>query len=403
MVTVFTISGWMNKQLTIWITLAALIAAGAVSCVKQPDSSALDGWEKIGEDPNPEDPANPDDPEDPDDPDKPKPDDPSPDPPQDEHWFLTRGIVCGWDDVNAPKTLDYIDIARKHGLNTFSIYGGPRGQQIWADFENDCARYGIDLEYEEHMMSFLLPRNLFNTHPEYFRMNEQGVRIDDANGCPSNKDALEIVYQKAQEIGRNYKSTNHKYYFWQDDGGGRCYCPQCKDYNASDQALIYENVCIEALKEIDPDAMLCHLCYATTTEPPKKVKPKDGIFLEFAPFYRNWYYPLKDTWVEGVNGMTHAKYLKSLHDHLEVFPVETAQVLEYWLDDSMWSGWNRSKLKEVPWDINVFQSDLETYAKYGIRHITCYTAYVGPQYVMKFGYPDFLIEYAEGLRKNNTL
>ena len=46
----------------------------------------------------------------------------------------------------------------------------------------------------------------------------------------------------------------------------------------------------------------------------------------------------------------------------------------------------------------VFQSDLETYAKYGIRHITCYTAYVGPQYVMKFGYPDFLIEYAEGLR-----
>ena len=203
MVTVFTISGWMNQQLTIWITLAALIAAGAVSCVKQPDSSALDGWEKIGEDPDPDDPSNPDDPEDPDDPDKPKPDDPSTDPPQADHWFLTRGIVCGWDDVNAPKTLDYIDIARKHGLNTFSIYGGPRGQQIWADFENDCARYGIDLEYEEHMMSFLLPRNLFNTHPEYFRMNEQGVRIDDANGCPSNKDALEIVYQKAQEIGRN--------------------------------------------------------------------------------------------------------------------------------------------------------------------------------------------------------
>jgi hypothetical protein len=96
--------------------------------------------------------------------------------------------------------------------------------------------------------------------------------------------------------------------------------------------------------------------------------------------------------------MTHAKYLKSLADHLKVFPAETAQVLEYWMDDSLFSGWNPNNLKEVPWNYEgVFLKDLDTYASYGIRYITCYCAYVGPDYVKKFGFPQFLVDYASGL------
>jgi hypothetical protein len=157
-------------------------------------------------------------------------------------------------------------------------------------------------------------------------------------------------------------------------------------------------VIIEALKTFDPEATLAHLCYANTTQPPTKIKPHEDIFLEFAPFYRDWTHPLSDTWVQGQQGMTHAKYLKSLADHLKVFPAETAQVLEYWMDDSLFSGWNPNNLKEVPWNYEgVFLKDLDTYASYGIRYITCYCAYVGPDYVKKFGFPQFLVDYASGL------
>lgn len=354
----------------------------AFSCTKkEKDNNALKGWENIFEEEE------------------------KPDPPDlideiydDTKFFKMRGLVMGWEDARYRDALDYITIAKENGLNTFSIYGADRSTQEWKNFAEECKKANIQLEFQEHMMSFLLPRGLFNSKPEYFRMNEQGVRVSDANGCPSSEGALKEVYKNAIDIGKRYEPTNNKYYFWLDDGGGVCHCEKCKDYNDADQALIFENEIIEALKTINPKATLAHLCYANTTEPPKKIKPHKDIFLEFAPFYRNWSHPLDDTWVTGSQGMTHGKYLKSLQEHLKVFPAETAQVLEYWLDCSLFSGWNPDNLKAIPWNYEgVFLKDLDTYARYGIRYISTYAAYIGPNYVRKFGYPNFLIEYAQGL------
>ena len=382
------------KRILTVMSLALVCSIGNSCGEPAGNGSAISGWEKMGEKTEEEEEENQGqnnqgqettDPED----------------PYADCWFKTRGIVAGWGDVYAPYSsykIDYLEIAKEHGLNTFSIYGPDRTSQLWKDYMAEGAKVGVKFEFQEHMMSFLLPRNLFSTHPEYFRMNKSGVRVEDANGCPSSEGALEQVYLNAKRLGESYKPTNHRYYFWLDDGGDICYCPKCKDYSASDQALIFENTIIKALKELDPDALLAHLAYNNTTNAPKNVKPADDIFLEFAPFHRDWSHPLSETWTEGNSGWTHAKYLKALQENLKVFPKETAQVLEYWMDDSLFSGWDQSNLKPVPWNSKVFLDDLKTYAKYGIRHITCYCAYVGPGYVQKFGFPDFLIEYADGLR-----
>ena len=379
--------------------LVLLVSTGG-SCDKQePGNNALAGWEKMGHEDDPSEEPSEDASKDPSTPSDPSGEDPSQDPDSDR-WFKTRGIVCGWSDVYAPYhtyKIDYLNIARMHHLNTFSIYGADRSTNTWKEYMAEAAEIGVKFEFQEHMMSFLLPRDLFNSHPEYFRMNKQGVRIDDANGCPSSEGAMQEVFKNAKDIGSRYEPTNHRYYFWLDDGGDVCYCDKCKGLSASDQALMFENTVIKALKELDPDAMLAHLAYHNTTNAPKSVKPQKDIFLEFAPFYRTWSHALSETWAEGKNGWTHAKYIKALEDNLKVFPTETAQVLEYWMDDSLFSGWNPSDLKPVPWNSKIFQDDLKTYAKHGIRHITCYCAYVGPEYHKKFGFPEFLNEYADGL------
>ena len=359
------------------VLCSVLMMTLCTCCNKYDDKPALEGWENLGK-------------EEPDDPD-------NPDNPDDGPYFRMRGLVLGWSEVSNPSVIDYVKIARENGINTFSIYGAPRTTQIWTDFQKKCADAGIDLEYEEHMMSFLLPRDLFDTHPEYFRMDENGNRTKDANGCPSSEGALEQVRKNAREIGLNYEPTNDKYYFWLDDGGDICHCPKCKGLNASDQALIFENEVIKSLKTINPKAKLAHLCYFNTLYAPEVTEPHPDIFLEFAPFYRTWAEPLANTWAKGNNGLSHADYLRALKENLEVFPAETAQVLEYWMDDSLFSGWDPNNLVEVPWKSEVFLSDISTYASYGIRDITCYAAYVGPSYVLKFGYPNFLAEYGQGL------
>lgn len=372
------------KRLLSCLLLAVLVFH--ISCTPETRGSAVDGWENIGK----EDPNKPGKP----DPEKPDPEDPE----QPVPFFKMRGLVLGWSEVSNSSVINYIAIAKKNGLNTFSIYNAPRGTLAWTTFERDCANAGIDIEFEEHMMSFLLPRDKFSVYPDWFRMDKKGKRTNDANGCPSSEGALDEVYRNAIDIGKRYASTNHRYYFWLDDGGDICHCPQCKDLNASDQALIFENKAIEALKTIDPEAKLAHLCYSNTLEPPKSVKPHEDIFLEFAPFFRTWDQPLANTWATGRDGKTtHAIYLKQLKANLKVFPAETAQVLEYWMDDSLFSNWNQDNLVEVPWSNEIFLKDLETYASHGITNITCYAAYVGPNYVRKFGYPKFLDEYGQGL------
>lgn len=361
----------------IFILLFAITISFFSSCTKQDEKNAIKGWENLIE--------------------KEKPSNEKPSGLPSDKWFKMRGLVLGWDEVSNPYVIDYIDIAKENGINTLSIYNAPMNSELWSEFKRKCAEASIDIEYEEHMMSFLLPRELFEEHPEYFRMNKDGVRINDANACPSSNGAIEQIKINAKKIALNYVPTNNKYYFWLDDGGDICYCDKCKKLNASDQALIFENAALEAVKQVNSNAMVAHLCYLNTLDAPKSITPSKDIFLEFAPFFRTWSQPLANTWAKGRNNLTHADYLRALKENLKVFPVETAQVLEYWMDDSLFSDWDLSNLKQVPWDNEIFKNDIATYASYGIRHITCYAAYVGPSYVHKFGFPSFLSEYGQGL------
>lgn len=356
------------------------------------DNSARSGWEDMFK---PEEPEEPD-----------SGDDSGYDPESGEKWFKMIGIICCWTDVSKRSKLDYIEIAKRTGINTFSIYNADMRSDVWKAYTGECARNGIDIEFEEHMLGWLLPRDLFNkgmdsdgtNFNDYYRMNDGGVRVNDVNGCPSCPAALDTIRNRAHFIAERYRSTNNKYYCWLDDGGDICHCPKCKDLNPADQALIFENAIIEGLRDVNPDATLAHLAYYNTVEAPKKTKPAEGIFLEFAPIDRDHYHAMSVSWASGKDGRTHGQYLKALSDNLKVFPKETAQVLDYWLDCSLFSNWDESNLKEVYWDQQMFEDDVKTYASYGIRNITTYTSYISAKYVEKFGYPYCIDRYAEYLR-----
>jgi hypothetical protein len=126
------------------------------------------------------------------------------------------------------------------------------------------------------------------------------------------------------------------------------------------------------------------------------VKPAEGIFLEFAPFLRSWEKPLADLSVED-RGMSHAQNMAHLKENLEVFPAETAVVLEYWLDVSLFSGWKKPAV-QLPWRRDVFLSDINTYAELGIKNVTSFGVYMDSAYFD--AYPDTtpLKEYGEGLK-----
>lgn len=317
--------------------------------------------------------------------------------------YQMKGVILDPTDLTS---VEWVKMAAENGINTIGTHMAPGCKAMCAEisefilsekgqaFLAECEKYGIDVEHQLHAMKELLPRELFAEDSTMFRMNEEGRRVADVNCCVHSERALEIIVKNAVEIAKVLRPTNHRYYYWLDDGQPVCQCPECKDFSPSDQALIIENRIIKGLRELDPEAQLAHLAYHNAVQAPRKVKPVDGIFLEFAPYFRSWEHPLTDLEVER-RGMTHGENLQCLKDNLEVFDPETAIILEYWLDVSLFSRWKKPAV-ELPWRRDVFLSDIDTFAKMGVKNVTSFALFMDSDYFSKYSTTP-VKEYGEGL------
>ena len=106
--------------------------------------------------------------------------------------LLRRGLIVH------PEELDeiWLDELEKTNLNVLGLHpvGGENAARTLEaaierhkspEFQRLIARakgLGLTVEYEAHALGYLLPRGLFETHPEYFRMDERGNRLPDGSG-----------------------------------------------------------------------------------------------------------------------------------------------------------------------------------------------------------------------------
>lgn len=294
---------------------------------------------------------------------------------------------------------DWPDRAKRAGLTTIGIHHqiSPQAVIDWVKtdagqrFLASCGKLGVEVEYELHAMRELLPRSLFERSPEFFRLDDKGNRNPDANCCAHSEVALEVIAGNAVAIASVLRPTTGRYFYWGDDGQPWCSCPKCKELSPSEQALLVENRMIRALRGIDAKASLAHLAYTDTLTPPSKVRPEPGVFLEYAPIRRRYDIPYEHQVEPG-----QPDALGSLDGNLQVFPAETAQVLEYWLDVSRFSGWKKPAVR-LPWRRDVVDSDLATYRSRGIRHVTSFAVYVDSEYRRRYGDLAFIDEYGAAL------
>ena len=296
-----------------------------------------------------------------------------------------RGIVLYPSDLISLGANWWVDMMEQSGLNLLAIHTDTRlenlpklknyleseeGETLWSL----CLEKGIDIEFELHVLQDILPRSLFNDHPEYFRMDKNGVRQQKHNMCFASEEAYKVIEKSITELCEWLKPTTHRYFFWIDDvQKSYCHCEHCVRYSESEQALMYSNQLIQIIKKIDPEASIAHLAYNKTMPAPIKVKPADGVFLEYAPINRDYTQNLPDG------------HLQSLKDNLEIFPKETAHVLEYWLDASMFCRWKKDTRVEIPWKKEYGERDVKLYRDLGINSVTTFGAWIDRTYVGLYG------------------
>ncbi|WP_418894941.1 DUF4838 domain-containing protein [Limibacterium fermenti] len=287
-----------------------------------------------------------------------------------------RGVVLYPSDIlsiGAEKTIAILKEADINliGIHSNSITENLDSLRLFLEsnegklFMNLCKVNNIDIEYECHVLQEILTRTLFKDHPEYFRVDTNGIRTTDWNMCFSSDEAWDIIERNMTELLKWIKPTTNRYFFWTDDSyDGFCHCEKCKIYSPSDQALIYENRMLKIIRKINPKATLAHLAYASTLNAPKIITPEKGIFLEFAPIGRNYVNPLP------------SEQYEALKENLTVFSKETACILEYWLDASMFSNWKRNEWRKIPWNAGYCKRDVEIYRKLGIDSFTTFATWM---------------------------
>lgn len=281
------------------------------------------------------------------------------------------------------------------GLNVIAIHpkGGVKAAEslssmleflktdTFLSFAEKVTNKGFDLEYEFHAMSWLLNRDLFSRHKDWFRMNEDGERVNDFNMCVSNQDALEYIRERAAELAGQLIFSSDRYFFWTDDVKEICHCPKCRGLTPSDQAMIFYNNVLSGIRMVNKNATHCYLAYLDAIAAPKNVQPADGIFLEYAPIMRDSNVAINDPGCE--KNLEQIQHIDSL---MEVFGSKNSQVLEYWMDNSRFCDW-KLPYKKLQLNEEILRSDVAFYKSKGFESITSFGCFLGEDYSKEFGIP----------------
>lgn len=317
--------------------------------------------------------------------------------------LIERGILVHPEEL----TLDWLDRMAAAQLNTLGLHpvGGPKAHEYLETtiathnspqsiaLRKAAAARGIAVEYEAHAAAWLLPRELFAKEPTWFRMNAQGERTADFNLCASNREALAFVAERTAQLAELLDTGAEKHYLWLDDVKEcSCHCSECRNLSPSDQQLRVVNAMVGGLKRRKPAAKLCYIAYHEALEVPRKTEPVDGVFLEYAPIDRNHHRPINDsTCPENV------RESRTLTELVSFFGTQNARVLEYWMDNSLFSNWTKPP-KPFALDEETMQRDVEYYCSLGFTSITSFGCYLGPDYQALHGTPS-LANYGQILRE----
>lgn len=289
----------------------------------------------------------------------------------------------------------WINLAKELRLNRISIHpvGGANAHEtlkaLTSTIRDESFRkqidklkdVGIEVGYEFHALSYLLPRELFEKHPEYFRVDDKGNRTTWGNFCFSNSEARKVICKNAVKLAKELYGSVHEYYFWLDDAVRlTCHCDECKKHSfAYHQLTLMNEIATEIRKEI-PDAKICYLAYYEGVAIPENIKPVEGVFLEYAPFER-YLHPDTFSFSE--------EYLSIVKKLVEIFGKTNSKVLEYWYDNSFY--YRRAGNKLVPFtpDNKQITEDFKFYDSLGFETFSSFACNLCDEYVKLYGEPDF--------------
>ena len=258
---------------------------------------------------------------------------------------------------------EFIAWMAARGINAFSFSRHPQDTRLKID--ELVPRYrerGIVSEYGGHVLSSLLPRERFDTNPDYFPVGAEGTRSARGNLCVSNRAARELVAESALRYVRDNPECG-LLHIWGADvrSGAWCQCAACRTLTPQPQYATAVNAIAERLlKECDGGPPVAYLAYHDTLEPDPQLRPLPNVWFEWAPRERCYSHAIDDP-----SCKTNPRYFESLRKYIDLFDGR-GHVFEYYADAILFGGLAFA----TP---SVIARDLRAYRALGLKSISCLT------------------------------
>lgn len=253
---------------------------------------------------------------------------------------------------------EFVPWMARRAINTFEYIRHRRDTRLRIDeLVALYGDYGIESEYGGHVLQLLMPRECFDSNPEYFPVSDGGQRNLHGNLCVSNADAVRLVAKNALAWLREYPE-NRMLHVWGADvvKGAWCNCSECKRLSPQLQYLKVINAIAGAAGNVP----VAYLAYHDTIDPDPRLGPFDNVHFEWAPRERCYVHAIDD-----VSCSVNTRYHESLKRYVDLFRGR-GRVFEYYADAILFGGLAFS----MP---SVIARDLRAYRALGIDSIACLT------------------------------
>ena len=139
-----------------------------------------------------------------------------------------------------------------------------------------------------HTFEWLVPREHYKKHPEYFALNDLGKR-DPSGLCLQNEEVFAIALQTAKKWLDAEKDPRLISVSINDGDVAYCRCEKCRKYidqggNEMDNVMSFVNKMQVALRKDYPKVSVDTLSYGKVSVVPKIVKPEKGVVVRVCGF-----------------------------------------------------------------------------------------------------------------------
>jgi hypothetical protein len=229
---------------------------------------------------------------------------------------------------------EFIPWMARRGINAFEYIRHAHDSILRIDQLTPLYKsHGIGVEYGGHVLQILMPREKFQSHPEYFPMAKDGSRMAGGNLCVSNPDAVRLVCEGALNYVREYPE-NELLHIWGADvsDGAWCKCPECKKLSPQMQYMKIVNAIAAAEEAVAGGIPVAYLAYHDTIDPDRKMRPLPNVWFEWAPRERCYIHAIDDA-----DCTINPRYFESLKRYIEIFSGR-GHVFEYYADAILFGG-----------------------------------------------------------------